>query len=200
MKNILLILVLVLSSISLNAQSHLFVKAGIAYSDIFISNVPNKQASFRFGPEAGLLYLYQLPNTWNLRAELLYSVKGFNATNDQGYKSIRGFGYLNLPLLAGYKVGKFNIELGPELGYVLRETLRSDDPFVSGNAFVEDRFEVGAVVGLSYELTHQFLINLRYSRGLTSVFKVFYSDTGLTISEENVYNHSFQLSASWRLF
>lgn len=200
MKNLTVIIAILLFSFSLQAQNHLFVKAGTAYSDVFVSTVPNEKRNFKFGPQVGVLYFYQFPNKWNVRAELLYSIKGFKSLNFQGTESIHRFDYLNMPLLIGYQIGKFNFEMGPELGYVLFEFLKSDDQYANVGAVVENRFEIGVVTGISYELLDQLLLNFRFSQGLTSIFNVFYTDTGIGGSEEKVYNQSFQLSVALKLF
>jgi hypothetical protein len=197
MKKIYLLIVFICSVYLSQAQSHLFVKAGAAYSNIFIVNDDNSQSRFRLGPQIGVLYTYKFPNNWNIRMELLYSDKGRKIPVAQNPNARFRLNYLNLPLLAGYQIKKFTVELGPEIGYMMSFYQRYDGVDRKITDFF-DKFELAATIGITYTIVDQLLINLRYSRGLTSIVEVDIPDPSNPSSAW--YNHSFQLSFALRIF
>lgn len=201
MKKLLVLSLLVIFSYQLHAQSQLFVKAGVTYSNITETDffTPN-QTKFKPGAQFGLLYSYQLKSNFNIRTELLFSDKGFKVSNAQNTDTRFRLFYINMPLLTGYQHGKFNFEIGPELGYLLTAFYQIGDQSNDvGGLF--DKFELGVTAGISYMIIDKLLINFRYSRGLIPVAEFFViDDTGFNSRQEKVYNQSFQLSMGWLLF
>ncbi len=200
MKKVLVIISILFCSYKLQAQSNLFIKGGLANSDIIFANTTNKEYSNKFGPQVGMIYSYKIHSRWNVRAELLYTVKGNRFNGSRGTGQIINLYFLNLPLLAGYNIGKFNVELGPEFGYLLNASFQDNGQFSDAKELFNEKFELAASLGISYEAFDRLLLNVRYSRGLTRIGEVYGFDSGSTISPMNLYSHSFQLSAAFRIF
>lgn len=183
-----LILTLFLLNItSLNAQSHLFVKAGTAYSNVFRFNGLDVNSS-AYGVQMGFQYHHSIQNNFNLKAELLYSGQFPNSSTKTEQRTKLKLHYFSLPLLAYYKFYKFDIELGPELYYMLNMPATSEV------------FNYGGAIGFSYNPLDQISLNLRYSLGLKWISHTFISDDGDQIHHSNFLISCLQLSLAYRLF
>lgn len=182
-----LILTLFLLTTSvLQAQNHFFVKAGAAYSNVFDYGI----ASYGFEPGAqlGCLYTHDFKNNFNVRTELLYSGQFLNNSVNENTRARKRLHYLSLPVLVGYSINKVNIELGPEVFYMLN------------HAQSPNKLEFGAAAGISYAISERFLLNARSSFSWTTIDYYLVSDDGNLINNSSIRNFSLQFSVAYRLF
>lgn len=131
---------------------------------LFADVEPNSNLSFH----AGLLANIDINDKLLVRPELLYSVKGYKIpayyTRNAGRVDLH---YINIPLLLGYKpIEKVIILLGPEVGWLAMAILTypgsKDDTVERYN-----RIDMGVDLGIAYNLSPKFGLELRYSYGFT---------------------------------
>ena len=159
-----LIIMMLLASTGLVAQSSFGVKAGLNYGDngkIEFSDVTQADVDSKVGYHLGAYYRMELPFGFFIRPELLYTeTKSEIEYNSQS--SNYDVSKLDLPILAGVKVfGPLNVFVGPSLQYILKndfEDLEIKD--------VENNFTVGAQFGLGVSLG-SLGVDVRYERALT---------------------------------
>jgi len=89
----------------------------------------------------------------------------------------------------GYKVGDINLELGPQVGYLL---------FTNANTTFST-FDASLLAGISYSATDRLNLNIRFVEGLSSIDSMYITDDGVTGTQIEMYNRSFQLSVSYQL-
>lgn len=166
-----LIILMLLASTGLVAQSSFGVKGGLNFSDngkIEFSDldqvgetIQNQDTDRKVGYHFGVYYRLELPLGFFIRPELLYtetksSIKYNNLSSDYDVSK------LDLPILAGVKIfGPLNVFVGPSLQYILKndfENLEIKD--------VENNFTVGAQFGLGVQLG-SLGVDVRYERALT---------------------------------
>lgn len=105
------------------------------------------------------------------QTELVLSVSGANNTEKDYYKQ-RNL-YLNLPLLAKYRVyDRLSVHTGVQLGYMLRAKLKISKGNNEGTYDREDRFnkmEIAYVLGAEYLITRHISAGVRMNRGLSKL-------------------------------
>ncbi len=187
MRKALIFILLLFSAHFLQAQSHLFVKGGTAYSYLF--DFPGFESfESEFGIQTGFLYSYNFRNNFNFKTELLYNGQLPKKSTVEEQRLRLKFHYFSLPVIAGYRIGKFNIELGPEV-YLL---MNKPDKI--------NRFKYGALAGVSYNVIENFVLNFRYSLLLNSISHTFFSNDGNEIRQVNFITSSTQLTLAYKLF
>lgn len=209
MKKIIITL-FILFSISSFAQNHyLGVQFGLNSSSVYGSDF-SKQYNFLNSFSAGFTYDYKLKNGILLGSGLMYEGKGFEnkftltqADNIFGRdgSEVR-FNYLEVPLKAGYQIGKkwtgyFYLGLVP--AYLLSAIdKREGDAYLfdhetEGNYDISDhvnRFELSGLfeLGSNYELNNKWalFVNASYLLGLTTFYE----------GSQNIHpkNHRFNIS------
>lgn len=131
-----------------------------------------------FGFHAGLIANYSFSDKLSIQPELLYVQKtGGTNTNVAGttvfLKSDRD--YIDLPVMLKYNfASNFSLELGPQIGFLITEN--TGLTFSDGDSSVQDiKLDAESVdfsinLGISYTIVPKYLIQLRYSHGLSKVF------------------------------
>lgn len=137
--------------------------------------------SFHFG---GFMN-FQLINKLRVQPELIYSRQGAQADlGDDEWK----FDYLNIPFMLKFNpAGKFNIQAGPQLSYLLAAKLESGSEDIDIKELV-DSTDFGFNFGIGYESNDKVLLDIRY---YISAKNVEFQGTNLA---GNVANRVFQLS------
>ena len=158
------------------------LKAGLNYSNLIINdNIPaetNAKIGFHFG---GFLS-FRLADKFRLKPELLFSTQNvgieFSENINMGDPNDPIFGnkfkadikenLILLPIMADYYLSEnFDLELGPQFGYVINQKVTdNNDNFSYGNDDY-DKFEVALNVGAGFTFAESYRIGLRYNYGIT---------------------------------
>ncbi|MEX0997412.1 MAG: porin family protein [Flavobacteriaceae bacterium] len=162
MKRVILVVFASLFAVSTYAQGIDFgLKAGMNFANI---NDAAEGLDTRTGFHAGLFLGLKFNDKIALQPELLYSQQG--AEFDAGEFNLD---YVNIPVILKYYLVKgFNVQLGPQFGFVV-----NDDISVGGIAadFEAEEFDLSGVVGAGYDLPLGLRIDARYNFGFNEVFK-----------------------------
>lgn len=182
MKKIILSAVAVLAFGFTNAQD---VKFGLK-TGLNISNVTGdlEGTSSKTGLFFGGLAEIKISDKFSFQPELLFSSVGAKVVDSDiayNYKSEDKYilSYLNVPLMAKFYVAdKFSLEAGPQLGFLLsaksKYSINDDGYKESGTEDLKDEvssFDFGFNFGTSYDFTDNISAGVRYSVGLSNVFK-----------------------------
>lgn len=173
-----------------------------------ISYQANAQQSVKFGPKAGANFstLSNLSKTKMLpgfyagafaeikfsekfafQPELLYSSQGAKNEYSENIAGVVSqhhnhdkLDYINIPLIAKYYfTNAFSVEVGPQLGFLVKADNTDKITLTNGNVLTEERsfkdevnsFDFGIAAGLAYDITSSFFVNARYNYGFTNVGK-----------------------------
>lgn len=152
---------------------HAGLKTGINTSQI----TGDEAAGFyKFSLVAGAFANFKFNEKLKFQYELIYQQKGSNnpARPDKGINSsykIR-LNYIEIPLLMQYDLGRFEIEAGPGIGYLIksREWDQNGERSTQSSAYDWRKFELGALLGLNYEIKEDHLfVNFRSHHSITSI-------------------------------
>ncbi len=142
---------------------------------------------------------------WNIRAELLYSVKGaqnrilLNTPGSNEEEVNYRAGYLSVPILAQFARGNFKFGAGPQIGYLLDEKLVVDGE-TSDGVLYDNNFDLGIVGNITYTLL-MIDVELRYVYGLTNITDIQFTDpNGSPVGGPNLNNGVLQLGLGLRIF
>jgi hypothetical protein len=176
------------------------IKGGLNLANV--KNIGLASNKVRFGFNGGVLTEILIGKKFIIQPELLYSVKGFKfpATefNSTGTLS---FNYISAPILGGYQASeKLTILAGPELSFLTNAKSRFDntDHDVSKNF---RKFDVAIDLGIKYNISNVFGIDLRYSFGFEDLMDVMFTDQfGDEIGKRRVgSNRVFQIGVFYKL-
>lgn len=172
-------------------------QAGICVSDF----VGGESGEFKpkVGFVGGVYADYQATDMLGLSTGLVFSMQGAKYENEAVYIDKFDMSYLNLPVMASvYVVPGLAVKAGVQFGYLLDSKIHYVDNNMtssSGNYELDDddchSFMLSIPVGLSYEY-RDFVVDARYSFGLTKVFDGVFEDVGTR-------NNVFQLTVGYRI-
>jgi hypothetical protein len=170
MKNILIILLLFFV-VTGNAQQRFKagVKAGLSTSQV----EGDTYGGFdKAGFDGGIFIRGKINEKWTGQMEMIFIQKGskHNSDPDNGDFSYYylGLNYIEVPLLFQYHQKKFTFEVGPYFGYLISNKEYNE----YGEVYKPLPFnskEVGAGLGISYDLLKNLSINWRYSNSLLPI-------------------------------
>ena len=171
MKSILFFLLLCCVAGRLSAQVTPSAKAGGSFANVQFKGDDDNQG--RPGGYAGFSFKIDLPNQLYFQPELLYSIRGYRFPPSNFNTGGRvSFGYITVPLLAGYKVSNnFSIMAGPELGYLIRARSHFDGTTVDVIQNFRRKFNVDADAGAAWNITKELSLEARFSFGVTPLFR-----------------------------
>lgn len=110
-----------------------------------------------------------LTEKFSLQPELLYSQQGAKSRGNFIYD----LNYVTMPIMAKYYIADgFSLEAGPQLSFLVRDELLSDDDVNFGDLTVNpnsENLDVALNVGLGYRLNKRFSVQTRYSIGTMDV-------------------------------
>ncbi|MCB2378903.1 PorT family protein [Hymenobacter sp. BT635] len=110
---------------------------------------------------------------FSIQPELLYSGKGIKFKFDGG-ETVERTHYVDLPILAKINADGFIFEAGPQVGYMVtrKGTLTAGGETAEDSDFNGvNRFDLGYVAGVGYELESGLGFGIRYNGGLLDVAK-----------------------------
>ena len=168
MKKLFTIIALVFITNVTAQQFKIGVKFGLASSSLTEATTTGNYTTAMLGLQTE----YKLKSNFSLGAELYYTRIGAENNNTSDYLYLD---YLNLPVLAKFNVSeKFNIHIGPELGFLLSS---SANQYNANDFFKSVNF--AGVVGVGYNLGKSFTLDARYHLGLTDISEFIVSKTRL---------------------
>ncbi len=178
---------LLLSPIYLMAQKQFGVKAGVNVGNVAeqIEFSNDNTISFieqtykiKANPQLGIWMDLPLTSRLSLQPEILWTQKHFHADDEisnptDGYVN---FHYFSLPILAKYRIGKWRIELGPEISFLMDQSLADFNSPLREHPFIEENeFEFAANLGLQYTF-RRWIVGLRASRDVTEFLQFDFTD------------------------
>lgn len=188
MKKILVIVVMMLSSAAMFAQTtagKLTVQPKVGMN---IANVTDDEdASNLIRLVAGAEFEYGLSDMVSLSAGALYSMQGAEAGSYNGKLKLN---YLTVPLLANvYVLPGFAVKLGLQPAVKLSAKATAEENGVKIEADVDGvkGFDLSVPVGISYEFNN-IVLDARYNMGLTKI-----------VDTEKCKNSVFQLTVGYKL-
>ncbi|MBA3664568.1 MAG: PorT family protein [Bacteroidetes bacterium] len=199
MKNLIFIALLIYSSSSFSQQDFgIKVNGGVSQITAKINSSGDiVTQKFYFLPsfQAGFLYHLHLGKKSLLGTEILFmQIEGKEHMQTQdidSYGNPTGFitttdisrhiSYLSIPIYYGYKIKKFSINFGFQVGIPIKSSARykteyvyngdkiiSDDNY---NSLPIDNYDFGTKSGLMYNLSKKFTIETTYYYGLNNIYK-----------------------------
>lgn len=125
-----------------------------------------KIVDWRSSFHAGLFAERSISKSINVELGLLFSSQGSGRENSVDMR----FNYLHLPLVGKLYLGqKFNLFLGPQLGYLI-SAYQGDGKFAREGL---NSFEFSGLAGFGYDF-QQFNLQFRYAHGFTKAAKYYY--------------------------
>ena len=158
-----LVLVFVVASI-LTAQAQVQVALGVK-AGVNLSNLDSDYSSDNITAlHGGAFALFKLTKL-GIQPEVLFSQQGSKVDDVNLGKGDLKASYLSIPImLKFYLVGGFNIQLGPQFGFLTAADFDGDD--------VKDDFknsDLSANLGLGLDLPFGLTVDARYNLGLSDV-------------------------------
>lgn len=184
------------------AQTTTAIKGGLGIASFkykYGNNYPARGVWY-----SGVALRTMLKNQLFFQPELLYSLRGYHENADT-YGNSSGnvsYGYLSMPLLIGYKPTKnLSLMAGPEPGYMLFAQSHFNSNRSNIVQYVNYRFSVDATVGAAYNVSTRLAIEARLVAGMTSLYKVVYTDMSgaLVESTKSGRNKLVQIGISYTL-
>jgi len=181
MKKLLVIVAVLAISASSFAQTTFGVKAGVNIANLEASG---EGVSMSFDSKTGVIIggfaKFHLSEAFALQPELLYS-QGGAKLGDETFKA----DYLAIPVMAKYYFGGFNVQAGPQLGFLM--TAKAGDEDIKDEMNTTD---FGFNIGAGYDLEMGLGFDVRYNMGLSNISKE--DADGFKMK-----NKGFQITASY---
>ncbi|MDR6300401.1 porin family protein [Mesonia maritima] len=190
--------VLGLGSANAQADSDLVqvgVKGGINFSNLTGDDIGDTKSRTSFN--AGFVAELPITERFSIQPEVLYSGQGFDIEqrdqenfldNDDNIEA--QLDYIQIPVLAKiYLFDGFNIQAGPQIGFLINEEIDNaplDDSGDTDTDLAED-IDFSLATGVEYKFDNGFFIQARYNYGFTKVFKE--SDL---FGDPDIHNSVFQ--------
>lgn len=214
MKKIVIFLLFVF--INSNAQENIRfgLKAGLNISKLTISGVDvTPEIKSKAGFHAGAFLSFKISEKFGLQPEVLYSNQGYKTSFKDSfnqYKVEANINYIAIPIMVKfYPVKKFNIEVGPQISFLLNHKGLVNTQSLSdyydpafGNSTAEldyeditQSIEFGLNTGVSYQIDKNIIGTARYNFGISNVNKKLISPYGE--DKENDRNSVFQFSLNY---
>lgn len=168
-KNLLFLVLVILGTTSLTAQSFKFgAKAGVNFSTFVGDDADGSDSRTAF--HLGAVGHFNISDKFAIQPELLYSAKGAKNTED-GETLTYKLDYISLPILADFSVAPgLSLQAGPQLGFLANEEAEFDG--VSVELDEAEGFDFGAAIGAQYKLTElDLFFQVRYTFGLSEVIQ-----------------------------
>lgn len=186
------------------------------------SSITNEGAgenfSSRIGLRAGVFTKLNLNDKFALNIKAIYSGQGnkYEQTitdleltdpsdpffgESGSFEGKNKLNYIQIPVTAAYRVGKFSFELGPQVGFnvgakTTTEMSNSSQEYEIAN---EQSVVFGGIVGVNAYITNTFFITLAYERGFSKLFRDVQVDGIGRITSDYKYS-VFSLSANYIIF
>ena len=157
---------------------------------------------YRFNFHAGLLTELPVCDKFSFQVEALYSVQGYkvNFAGADHEKAQFEYDYINVPVLARIYVLKcVSIDAGPQISFLVNDKYDLSPNPDMGNVHLDttdpNKYDLGIAGGLTFQSEMGFLLNARYTYGVT---KVYDTSNGRDIAFDGLHNQVFQASLGYR--
>jgi len=159
MKKLIVTTLLLIVTISTQAQVKLGIKAGANFSDLD----GNFDTSMKTGFHAGAVVEIKAFNNFSLQPEVLYSMQGAKVTFS-GAQEIN-FSYITVPVMARYYLltDTFSLDAGPQFAFLIDDNIGDS----VANTFKSKSFDFAVAGGATLNITKSFFASGRYVIGLT---------------------------------
>lgn len=163
MKKVFLLIVGVASFATMQAQTKFGVKAGANFASL---TGDAEDVKMKVGFNAGAFARFSLGESFSLQPELVFSAQG--AKEDGGDAKIN-LSYVNIPILAQYHFkGGFNVEAGPQIGFLTTAKLKEDGNKVDIKDGLKST-DFSLAFGAAYTTAANIGFNARYNLGLGNI-------------------------------
>jgi hypothetical protein len=190
----LLVLFIFFACCSCAGQARFGIKAGFQVSDIVITNYINpdveSEYDLKLGVHAALFADFDIDTKLQFTSELMYTNRGVNAI------SRINLHYINVPLLAGYKLTPlFTLHAGPDIGYLFMARSSYGDVSNTWN----NKLDIGLDAGVVCNLSARVMLTARYYAGFSSVMGTTGDPNNPQQEPVKYQNRVLQFSLSWIL-
>jgi len=194
-KILLLVACMAVFSGAMAQRSGFGVKAGLN-----LATMTNRDGEIRPNFNVGFFGEYVSSDLIGFQLEAVFSRQGMNGKDNSALDWIR-LEYINVPILLKlYLVKGLSFEIGPQLGFLLgsryQYTFGGYSHRINGDY---KSFDVSAAVGLSYQIDHNFFVNVRYNAGLTELEELRMAQTQtIGYLTEDTKNSVIQIGLGWK--
>jgi hypothetical protein len=158
------------------------LKAGLNYSNLIIDDNIPAETNAKIGFHLGGFLSFKLTGNFRIKPELLFSTQNaeieFSENINMGDPNDPVFGnrfkadikqnLILLPIMADYYFSEnFDLEFGPQFGYVINQDITDNNNDFSFGNDDYDKFEVALNVGAGFTFAESYRIGLRYNYGIT---------------------------------
>ena len=196
------------SPMFLFSQNNFGIKAGMNLSDIQVhSEKLLVEQEYEYVPlrlwHFGVVGVFDISKRFAIQPELLFTQKGAQSAlrlmtlPEQHWKY--KMSYLSLPVMLQYKLGPISIEVGPEFGYLVKNSVVLDGEEVKDliptlNIFADKKIDLSANLGFKFTAKH-FFAQVRWQRSILSIADISFSDAnGDLLGYYNHYHSALQVS------
>ena len=189
----------VLTFNSSNAQEDTSSDEGISFGVKVGGNISNtsngKEISDdgtdnRYGFNVGAVVHIPISEKFSLQPEVVYSQQGFTTSSEFNLDFfdigdiIWRFDYINIPIMASYKVVKgLTLQAGPQVGFNINAEVNISDIDLADDFDLSEEtntIDFGAGLGAQYELDFGLFFQARYIWGISNVLDE-NTSTGITL-------------------
>lgn len=177
----LLVCAVVISTFSLTDAQAQYARAGIKgglnLSNLYVDEADDENA--RVGWHAGFYGQLFASEAFAIQPEVNFSTKGTGVTrvdqNSIRYESNFNLSYIDIPVLAVFKLGEFaEIHAGAYWAYLLNAEIRNNDHDPTNEFDTQDRdnfedWDYGLVAGIGFNLGQAAQLGVRYNYGLNEI-------------------------------
>ena len=166
---------LLMGTVAFGQDFNLGIKGGVAANwipgtiiDVF--DRPNTNVGF-YGGVTGSL---DFDGSFFIQVEALYARKGISTNSDASGKFSRNIPYIQLPLLAGFKLSddRFRIMVGPEFGFNIGDNIKSDTPVDLSLYGKPAPFNLALAIQTTYLIAGNLGVDVKFDYGLTKTFQL----------------------------
>lgn len=157
----------------MNSNARYGIKGGFNASNLYVDDVDDENA--RYGFNVGLYGQILASEAFAIQPELLYTTKGSKVeySNFVNQTVTYNLNYLELPVLAAFKLGKAaEIHVGPYAGYLLNANIKYKGDFVNGTDEINKdnlkSYDFGLVGGFGLNFG-AVQVGARYNYGLVKI-------------------------------
>lgn len=165
MKKSIVFTLLILATLSANAQVRFGLKAGPNFSDLDGKYNSSTKTGFHFG---ALLEIKPNGSNFAIQPELLYSAQGTKVKPEVFEDENINYDYVTVPVIIKYYIISdfMNLEFGPQFAFLVSDNVDNDI-----NNPVPESFDFAITGGLGINITKHIFIQGRYVVGLTEASK-----------------------------
>lgn len=182
MKKIILIIavtIVLIPTVKSQEKIQFGVKGGVNFTNM-TSNDYLYDEKYKTGFYLGATVEIPLSKKLSIQPEIVYSSQGIKGKELVNWVFIvpgtmpvvyaeHKLDYIKIPVLAKlYFAKNFSFEAGPSFNFLVNDQFTSD---VSKKSDLAEKFEFGGVVGLSYKVKSNFVVNTNYLIGFSNALK-----------------------------